>query len=183
VLSSYVILAHHPRRPLASFLGVVPISHSSSALLLPTDHCPLLTIELSPLDATLMDISASVANKRLTARLSPSNATLTKKQGGGYSRRSCCSPKSLPHNSFADPHRLNPYATIFYKKGGGGRGLPDAPLPPIVLLPFSVHSSMFRIPQPLYLPLLRKHPGCGGILPILERADAPLASRMGLRDV
>ena len=34
------------------------------------------------------------------------------------------SPKSLPHNLFADPHPLNPIASIFYKKGGG-RGLPD----------------------------------------------------------
>src|SRR6266852_5036081 len=35
-------------------------------------------------------------------------------------------------------------------------------------LPFSVHTSKFRIPQLLCLPLLRKLPGCGGILPILE---------------
>jgi hypothetical protein len=35
-------------------------------------------------------------------------------------------------------------------------------------LPSSVHSSKFRIPQVLYLPLLRKHRGCGGVLPILE---------------
>src|SRR5713226_9105523 len=43
-------------------------------------------------------------------------------------------------------------------------------------LPFSVHTSKFRIPQLLCLPLacpersrrIRKLPGCGGILPILE---------------
>jgi hypothetical protein len=35
-------------------------------------------------------------------------------------------------------------------------------------LPSSVHTSKFRIPQVLCLPLLRKYPGCGGILPILE---------------
>src|SRR6266849_1572499 len=35
-------------------------------------------------------------------------------------------------------------------------------------LPSSVHSSKFRIPQVLHLQLLRKLPGCGGILPILE---------------
>src|SRR6266852_9302898 len=35
-------------------------------------------------------------------------------------------------------------------------------------LPFSVHTSKFRIPQLLCLPLLRKHRGRGGILPILE---------------
>jgi hypothetical protein len=34
------------------------------------------------------------------------------------------SPKSLPHNLFADPHPLTPIASIFYKKGGGGRGTP-----------------------------------------------------------
>src|SRR6266403_5024158 len=39
-------------------------------------------------------------------------------------------------------------------------------LPPYFL--FSVHTSKFRIPQVLCLPLLRKHPGCMGILPILE---------------
>ena len=36
-------------------------------------------------------------------------------------------PKSLPHNLFADPHLLNLYATIFYKKGrreGVSRTLP-----------------------------------------------------------
>src|SRR5713226_5746199 len=35
-------------------------------------------------------------------------------------------------------------------------------------LPSSVHSSKFRIPQPLYLPLLRKHPVCIPRIPILE---------------
>ncbi len=38
---------------------------------------------ISPLAATLMDLPASVANKRLTAWLSPLDATLTKKRGVG----------------------------------------------------------------------------------------------------
>ena len=38
---------------------------------------------VSPLTATLMDFPASVANKRLTAGLSPSDATLTKNRGVG----------------------------------------------------------------------------------------------------
>src|SRR5713226_6405118 len=55
-----------------------------------TNHCPLTcanpvgvnaTLGLSPLAATLMDLLASVANKRLTAGLSPLDATLTKNQG------------------------------------------------------------------------------------------------------
>src|SRR5258708_39258763 len=37
-------------------------------------------------------------------------------------------------------------------------------------LPSSVHSSKFRIPQPLCLPLLRKLPGCVPTIPIPERA-------------
>ena len=40
-------------------------------------------------------------------------------------------PKSLPLNLFADPHPLNLYATILYKKGGGrgvsGTGIPTLP--------------------------------------------------------
>src|SRR6266571_1875590 len=38
---------------------------------------------ISPLAATLMDSPASVANKRLTVELSPLDATLTKNTGGG----------------------------------------------------------------------------------------------------
>jgi hypothetical protein len=41
----------------------------------------LLPIALSPLAATLMDLLASVANKRLTVWLSPLDATLTKNRG------------------------------------------------------------------------------------------------------
>ena len=39
-------------------------------------------IPISLLDATLMDLPASVANKRLTAEITPLAATLTKKWGG-----------------------------------------------------------------------------------------------------
>jgi hypothetical protein len=41
-------------------------------------HAPV-----SPLAATLMDLPASVANKRLTANLTPLDATLTKNRGEG----------------------------------------------------------------------------------------------------
>src|SRR5260370_39729777 len=43
---------------------------------------------VSPLAATLMDLPASVANKRLTVRLNPLDATLTKNQGWGHSSTS-----------------------------------------------------------------------------------------------
>jgi len=51
--------------------------------LLPLTLARLPSLALSPLDATLMGLPASVANKRLTAWLSPLDATLTKNQGGG----------------------------------------------------------------------------------------------------
>src|SRR5713101_9883060 len=43
----------------------------------------LPTVALSPLAATLMDLPASVANKRLTPQLNPLDATLTKNMGEG----------------------------------------------------------------------------------------------------
>jgi hypothetical protein len=42
----------------------------------------LPTLALNPLTATLMNLLASVANKRLTSRLSPLDAPLTKTGGG-----------------------------------------------------------------------------------------------------
>jgi hypothetical protein len=135
-------VAHHPRRPLASFLGLAPtcpeqtrgISHSTS-LLLPTDHSLALAMGLSSLAATLMELPASVANKRLTVLLSPLDATLTKNTGVGTPgvplfrksfpylvislRPYLLFSKSLPLNLFADPHPLNLYATILYKNSGG----------------------------------------------------------------
>jgi hypothetical protein len=95
-------VAQLPRRPLAPFLGLAPtcpeetrgIPHSPSPLLLLTNHCPLTcpdmvatlsgslpTIPLNPLDATLMCLPASVANKRLTPQLNHLDATLTKNRG------------------------------------------------------------------------------------------------------
>src|SRR5712692_5405944 len=60
----------------------------TSTLLTPSESShpkPLLTRQhfapISPLAATLMDLPASVANKRLTAQLSPLDATLTKNRG------------------------------------------------------------------------------------------------------
>src|SRR5713226_158214 len=50
-------------------------------LLFPRQHFA----SISPLAATLMDLLASVANKRLTAELNPLDATLTKNEGWGYS--------------------------------------------------------------------------------------------------
>src|SRR6266852_6998872 len=43
----------------------------------------ILSTPVTPLDSTLTDLSASVANKRLTESLNPLNATLTKNMAGG----------------------------------------------------------------------------------------------------
>src|SRR6266436_2475744 len=75
-------------------------------------------VRLSPLPATLIDHPASVANKRLTTGLTLLDATLTKNQGRGYSRKPM-SPKSLRHNPFADPHPLTHVGSILYKNSGG----------------------------------------------------------------
>src|SRR5229473_2119562 len=94
MLPFHMIDAQHPRRTSDLF------SVLSLALLAPTrlwglpwsaitsSHPnPLLSrrhfAPISPLDATLMDLAASVANKRLTAWLNPLDATLTKNPGGG----------------------------------------------------------------------------------------------------
>ena len=129
-----MIFPRHLRRPLGSFLGLAPtyteqsrgISHSPSPVLLPTDHCRRspLTIGLSRLDATLMDLPASVANKRLTTWLKPFRCNTYKKHRG---RRCHGVPLVVP---------LYRYVASIYL---------------------------------LYLPLFRKHRGCGGILPILEQ--------------
>src|SRR6266852_6486649 len=62
-------------------MGVGVIISLGERLFPSTDSLP--TTALSPLDATLMDLPASVANKRLTVRLNPLDATLTKNTGVG----------------------------------------------------------------------------------------------------
>ncbi len=47
-------------------------------------HYLLTSSSLSPLAATLMNLPATVANKRLTIKLSPLDATLTKNTGGAF---------------------------------------------------------------------------------------------------
>jgi hypothetical protein len=77
------------------------------------------------------------------------------------------------------PGNLKPFAINSFEKQGGGSPLwltkyhkkvspaADRLLARQASLPFSVHTSKFRIPQVLHLQLLRKHRGWG-VLPILE---------------
>src|SRR6266403_1060769 len=74
-------------------MKLIPSESSAPTQLLSRQHF----VRISPLAATLMDLPASVANKRLTAELSPLDATLTKNRGeGGVTlRRKKCICKSL----------------------------------------------------------------------------------------
>ena len=58
---------------------LTPSESSHPTQLLSSQHF----VRVSPLSATLMDFPASVANKSLTAELSPLAATLTKNTGEG----------------------------------------------------------------------------------------------------
>jgi len=80
---------------------------------------------------------------------------------------------TLP-NSFALTKNSTLLFSINYKlfcknTGGGGRAI-SVSRSIRGCLPSSVHSSKFRIPQVLYLPLLRKLPGCVPKIPILEHS-------------
>src|SRR5216684_1419181 len=59
---------------------LTPPESSHPSRLLSRQHNALV----SPLAATLMNLPASVANKRLTGKLTPLDATLTKNRGVGY---------------------------------------------------------------------------------------------------
>src|SRR6266849_1097299 len=82
----------------------------------PTPQASLPTIALSPLGATLMDVPASVANKRLTARLSSLDATLTRNGGHVLQTKyffsvlapfACpCLPSSVRSSKFRIPQPL-----------------------------------------------------------------------------
>src|SRR5580704_13487955 len=74
MLSFPVYRERHPRRP---------VSPSNAPEVSPSHTFPLFTTAhpVSLLAATLMELPASVANKRLTVILTPLDATLTKNWG------------------------------------------------------------------------------------------------------
>ena len=102
-------------------------------------------IRVSPLAATLTNSSASVANKRLTARLSSLDATLTKKQGGWMV---LWLTSFLLFQRSAVPTFQRAYSR---------------PL-------FSIASALFHFPYPVtpLLATLTKTAGCIPTIPILE---------------
>src|SRR6266481_947216 len=110
---------------------------------------------VSPLAATFMSLPASVANKRLTAELSPLDATLTKNTGEG---------KRL----WLSGHYRRAILLLAH---------------PLCLRVFgaaasSILRTLFQVPYPPspLLATLTKTPGVWGILPILERLFSLSAS-------
>src|SRR6266404_4398698 len=73
------MLARLPRASMGQVVLLTPPKSSHPIQLLSCQHF----VRVSPLTATLMDLPASVANKRLTAELTPLDATLTKNRGWG----------------------------------------------------------------------------------------------------
>src|SRR6267378_4352624 len=118
VYSDLRSVAQPSRRPFASFLPLTPspcplVSLKFTSLVFPsrpTVHCPLSTIALSPLAATLTDLPASVANKRLTVELDPLDATY-KKRGAPPSHSGThprpYPPVPLPH--YAPSIKVSPH--------------------------------------------------------------------------
>src|SRR6266852_1177352 len=71
------------------------------------------------------------------------------------------SPKSLPLNSFADPHPLTPVFSIFYKKHGGRGTKPLRPSDVRSLHPEGGHGTQFASRMglsPLKCAVAAKHP-------------------------
>jgi hypothetical protein len=150
MLSSPVYAKLHPRRPPASHtrafsnsFSFSPTSNDSTDQL-PNNiqtpskarhHKALLHRQhrapLSPLPATLTDHPVSAANKRLTATLTPLDATLTKNRGEGqgppfepfnlqtFQPANGSVPNSLPHTFLANPQQLTPYLSHSYKNHRG----------------------------------------------------------------
>jgi len=130
-------------RPMLARQVVLPTPPNSS------HPRPLLSrqqsVGISPLSATLMDLPASVANKRLTARLNPLDATLTKNTGAHPSSQKPFYLLALPPQTFRRsnlfwlspfflfihlqmPLPANPYGSHPYKcPGGMGSRSPKRP--------------------------------------------------------
>jgi hypothetical protein len=115
MLSFPVYPEAHPRRPVSpsqtlEIFTPHAVTHSATA------H------PVSPLAATPMGLPTSVANKRLTAILSPLDATLTKNRGEGLFL-TCNDVRSISFavTFLATPHQLTPFLSHSYKnhKGGG----------------------------------------------------------------
>src|SRR6266851_3940051 len=123
-----------------------------------TPSASLPIIALSPLAATLMDLPASVANKRLTVGLTPLDATLTKNRGWGQSRVivHLTVHSTLPlifRMFFKVPYSATPLFATLAKTAGCVLTIPT--------LELSTVSSPTLIPTPYPLSIPRLVVSCG----------------------
>jgi len=155
---------------------------------------------VNPLAATLMDFPASVANKRLTAELSPLAATFTKNRGGGgvmvnqlplssnvptrlqppfVLNRFHTLPSSVSCNSFAC-HSYENYRVCTNNSNSGTQpgDLPRSKSAPLHLSPVTIHQSLVAHPpvpnRTPHRPLPYAYNHCA-ILPPLCPGDRPFA--------
>jgi hypothetical protein len=149
---------------------------------------------VSPLPATLMDLSASVANKRLTARLTPLDATLTKNRGARPTSQKLFSLLALPRRRSDVPMRfLHPerfYGTILRLLFSVSQPMRHFCVKAAFVNPLlSVRCKLSEIHFPVspLLATLTKTTGCISKIPILElnplRSILNTASTLRLSDV
>ena len=151
----------HPRRSPNSSLSLLPIPCllSPNSKIPPAALSPRSAIPLSPLECAVPDkhrVLPVFSRKRLP--LSPLECALAS--------------HLVTTHSKGVMETLTPLECALTKNTGG---YPTFPPP---CFPSSVHSSKLRIPQVLYLPLLRKQRGCGGILSILELIPHPASPEL-----
>ncbi len=119
--------------PARQVVLLTPSESSAPTQLLCCQHL----VRISPLAATLMDLPASVANKRLTAGLSPLDATLPKNRGVGVTVNPFPAdlkvPTCISHSGTQSPplhnDRPRPFFSFTYE------------LPIFYLLCFDIHAS------------------------------------------
>src|SRR5260370_38231136 len=99
---SYVSVVHCPS---GTYLAASPPSPPPPFRTQKWSEIAQFLCNVSPLETTLMDLLASVANKRLTGCLSPLDATLTKNVGVGYPRLAPLHPLSRHRESVPEEQK------------------------------------------------------------------------------
>src|SRR6266850_1170033 len=166
--------------PARQVVLLTPSESSAFTQLLSRQHSVLV----SPLAATLMDLPASVASKRLTAELTSLAATLTKNRGRGPRLTLSC--RSLHQECFTSLVQSNG-STLFLKTAGvspnnshsGNCWQDTTPKGHFFRLLLSTTYTLFQVPYPVtpFLATLTKTAGCVPTLPKMEHAGQLIAAK------
>jgi len=167
-VTSVVIASHHFTQsvPCEGPRRASPFRHSDLPTFQPSiAHTFNRFSDLNPLAATLTNPPTSVANKRLTAKLTPVDATLTKNRGRGH-----CFP-CAPSGSESESRllALRPFDLFTF---------PLFHFPAISPRVFSIAYALFQVPYPVspLLATLTKTAAWTPTIPILElerRTESP----------